>query len=232
MLETPKFTLAQCAKTIDHAVLKPEMTKEEVISGCALAREYNVASICCKPCDVKLCKKELDGSDVLIGTVVGFPHGSQAASVKAFETEQAVKDGATEIDVVINIGWLRSGDLQAVEDEVALVVKAAAGNCVKVIFENAYLNNQQIEECCALCERAGAHYVKTSTGFASSGAKLEDVHLMVQCCDGRLKVKSAGGVRKLDQLLAFMEAGVTRSGASSTKAMLDEYKERWGSGTE
>ena len=97
---------------------------------------------------------------------------------------------------------------------------------------NAYLNNQQIEECCALCERAGAHYVKTSTGFASSGAKLEDVHLMVQCCDGRLKVKSAGGVRTLDQLLAFMEAGVTRSGASSTKAMLDEYKERWGSGTE
>ena len=150
-----KFTLRQVAKTIDHALLKPELPRSDVIAGCVLAKEYDVASVCCKPCDVALCAKELAGSDVLVGTVVGFPHGNQHAAVKAFETKQAVADGATEIDLVINIGWLRSGDTDAVEAEIRGVVEAASGHCVKVILECAYLTDVQIVQgACVVCRES------------------------------------------------------------------------------
>jgi deoxyribose-phosphate aldolase len=228
-MEKSKYTLAQVAKTIDSALLKPEMTVGEVIAGCHMAMKYHVASVCCRPADVALCAEQLKGSDVLVGTVVGFPHGSSATATKVFETELAVKEGAVEIDVVINIGYMKSGKYDSVREEIAAVVKAAQGFPVKVILENAYLTNDEIVKACQLSEEAGAHYVKTSTGFAPTGAKLEDVKLMKASVSPKMKIKSAGGVKNLDMLLEFMDAGVTRSGASATAAMLDEFIERFGS---
>ena len=227
-MEKSKYTLTQVAKTIDSALLKPEMTIDEVIAGCQMAMKYHVASVCCRPADVALCAEQLKGSDVLVGTVVGFPHGSSATATKVFETELAVKDGAVEIDVVINICYMKSGKYEAVRDEIAAVVKAAQGYPVKVILENAYLTNDEIVKASQLSEEAGAHYVKTSTGFAPTGAKLEDVKLMKASVSPKMKIKSAGGVKNLDMLLEFMDAGVTRSGASATAAMLDEFIERFG----
>ncbi len=224
----PLFTLRQVAKTIDHALLRPDMTRDEVREGCEVALKYDVASVCCKPADVAFCAEILKGSDVHLGTVVGFPHGNSTTATKVFETKQVVADGATEIDVVINIGWLKSGMFDEVRDEIAAVVAAASGNQVKVILENAYLTKDEIVKACQLCEEAGADYVKTSTGFAPTGAVLEDVKLMRASVSPKVEVKSAGGVKTLDALLAFMEAGVKRSGASGTAAMLDEFKERFG----
>ncbi len=224
----PLFTLRQVAKTIDHALLRPDMSRDEVREGCEVALKYDVASVCCKPADVAFCAEILKGSDVHVGTVVGFPHGNSTTATKVFETKQVVADGATEIDVVINIGWLKSGMYDEVRDEIAAVVAAASGNQVKVILENAYLTKDEIVKACQLCEAAGADYVKTSTGFAPTGAVLEDVKLMRASVSPKVEVKSAGGVKTLDALLAFMEAGVMRSGASGTAAMLDEFKERFG----
>ena len=224
----PLFTLRQVAKTIDHALLRPDMTRDEVREGCEVALKYDVASVCCKPADVAFCAEILKGSDVHVGTVVGFPHGNSTTATKVFETKQVVADGATEIDVFINIGWLKSGMFDEVRDEIAAVVAAASGNQVKVILENAYLTKDEIVKACQLCEAAGADYVKTSTGFAPTGAVLEDVKLMRASVSPKVEVKSAGGVKTLDALLAFMEAGVKRSGASGTAAMLDEFKERYG----
>lgn len=224
----PLFTLRQVAKTIDHALLRPDMSRDEVREGCEVALKYDVASVCCKPADVAFCAEILKGSDVHVGTVVGFPHGNSTTATKVFETKQVVADGATEIDVVINICWLKSGMFDEVRDEIAAVVAAASGNQVKVILENAYLTKDEIVKACQLCEAAGADYVKTSTGFAPTGAVLEDVKLMRASVSPKVEVKSAGGVKTLDALLAFMEAGVKRSGASGTAAMLDEFKERFG----
>jgi deoxyribose-phosphate aldolase len=224
----PKYTLRQVAKTIDHALLRPDMSRDEVKAGCEVAMKYDVASVCCKPADVAFCAEILQGSDVHVGTVVGFPHGNSATATKVFETKQVVADGATEIDVVINIGWMKSGMYDEVREEIAAVVAAAAGNQVKVILENAYLTKEEIVKACQLCEAAGADYVKTSTGFAPTGAILEDVQLMRASVSSKVEVKSAGGVKSLDMLLSFMDAGVKRSGASGTAAMLDEFVERFG----
>ena len=224
----PKYTLRQVAKTIDHALLRPDMSREEVKAGCEVAMKYDVASVCCKPADVAFCADILRDSDVHVGTVVGFPHGNSATATKVFETKQVVADGATEIDVVINIGWMKSGMYDEVREEIAAVVGAANGNQVKVILENAYLTKEEIVKACQLCEAAGADYVKTSTGFAPTGAILEDVQLMRASVSSKVEVKSAGGVKSLDMLLSFMDAGVKRSGASGTAAMLDEFVERFG----
>ena len=224
----PKYTYKQVAKTIDHSLLKPEMTRNEVKEGCEIAKKYDVASVCCKPADVKFCADLLKGTDVLVGTVVGFPHGSSTTSTKVFETEQAVKDGATEIDMVLNIGLLKSGMNAEVQADIAAVVKAAGGHTVKVILENAYLTDAEKVTGCKLSEAAGAHYVKTSTGYAPTGATLADIKLMKESVSPNIKVKSAGGVRTLDSLLEYMDAGVTRSGASATGAMLDEYVAKFG----
>ena len=224
----PKYTYKQVAKTIDHSLLKPEMTRNEVKEGCEIAKKYDVASVCCKPSDVKFCADLLKGTDVLVGTVVGFPHGSSTSSTKVFETEQAVKDGATEIDMVLNIGLLKSGLNAEVQADIAAVVKAAGGHTVKVILENAYLTDAEKVTGCKFSEAAGAHYVKTSTGYAPTGATLADIKLMKESVSPTVKVKSAGGVRTLDSLLEYMDAGVTRSGASATGAMLDEYVAKFG----
>jgi deoxyribose-phosphate aldolase len=223
-----KYTLKRVAKTIDHSTLGPAMTLDEVKAGCDVALKYDVASVCCKPCDVKFVAEILMGSDVLVGTVVGFPHGSSTTESKVFETKQAVADGAVEIDVVINIGHLKSGKTQEIQDEISAVVAAAAGNQVKVILENAYLTDAEKVIACKLIEAAGAHYVKTSTGFAPTGATLADVKLMRATCSSKVKVKSAGGVKSLDQLLEFLDAGIDRSGSSSTASILDEFISKYG----
>jgi deoxyribose-phosphate aldolase len=223
----PRYTLSQVAKTIDHALLRPDMSRDEVRQGCEVALKYDVASVCCKPADVAFCAEILRGSTVHVGTVVGFPHGNSATSVKVFETKQVVADGATEIDLVINIGLMKSGLYDQVQSEIAAVVAAANGNQVKVILECAYLTKEEIVKACQISEAAGADYVKTSTGFAPTGATLEDVQLMRATVSPKVEVKSAGGVKSLDMLLAFMDAGVKRSGASGTAAMLDEFRERF-----
>ena len=216
------------AKTIDHSLLRPELTLDEVREGCALARKYDVASVCVRPADVQLAAAELEASDVLVGTVVGFPHGSSTTSVKVAETLQAVADGADEIDMVLNIGWMKSGEYARVQDDIHQVVEAAQGRPVKVILENAYLTEEEKVEACRRVEAAGAHYVKTSSGFAPSGATLEDVRLMRATVSPTVKVKSAGGVRTLDVLLEYIDAGIDRTGATTTAQMLDEYESRFG----
>ena len=227
-LHSNDITLAQLAKVIDHSLLKPEMTRAEVAAGCELAKKYQVASVCVKPCDVKLACSVLDGSDVAVGTVVGFPHGSSATEVKVFEARQAIQDGATELDMVLNIGALRSMDFDYVWEDIRAVVEAANGQAlVKVILENAYLTNDEKVKACQLVEEAGADFVKTSTGYAPTGATLEDVCLMRSSVSEKVQVKCAGGVRTLDVLLAMIDAGVTRSGATTTAAMLDEFKQRF-----
>jgi deoxyribose-phosphate aldolase len=224
----PQYSLKRVAKTIDHSTLGPAMILDEVKAGCEIALKYDVASVCCKPADVKFVANILKGSDVLVGTVVGFPHGSSTAPTKVFETKEAVANGAVEIDVVINIGHLKSGKIQEVQSEIAAVVAAASGNQVKVILENAYLTDEEKIIACKLVEAAGADYVKTSTGFAPTGATLADVKLMRATCSPKVKVKSAGGVKTLDQLLEFLDAGIDRSGSSSTASILDDFIARYG----
>jgi deoxyribose-phosphate aldolase len=224
----PKYSKVKIAKTIDHSLLKPEMTRDEVRQGCEIAKKYDVASVCCKPSDVAFCAEILKGTDVEVGTVVGFPHGSSTTDTKVFETKNAIANGATEIDMVLNIGQLKSGLYDAVKDDIAAVVAAAGGKMVKVILENAYLTDEEKITACKLCEAAGAHYVKTSSGYAPTGATVADVKLMRAAVSPAVKVKSAGGVRTLDALIEMLDAGVERSGATTTSTMLDEYTERFG----
>jgi len=219
------YTLEQVAKTIDHSILKPDFTYADVEAGAQLALKFNTASYCIRPMDVAAAAKALAGSTVNVCTVIGFPHGSTTSAVKAFETADAIKNGATEIDMVINVSALLSGDYDFVERDIRGVVEVAhaAGASVKVIFETAFLNDELIVKACELTEQAGADYVKTSTGFASEGATLHNVKLMKATVGDRLKVKSSGGVRTLDQLIDYMDAGVTRSGCSATQQVLEEF---------
>jgi deoxyribose-phosphate aldolase len=220
-------TYEQIAKTIDHSLLRPELTDAELITGCALAHEYHVASVCIKPSGVPLAARALRDSDVEVGTVVGFPHGSATTRVKVYEAQQALADGATELDMVINIGWLRSGEDQRVEDDIRAVVAAAQGAAlVKVILENAYLTDEEKVRGCHLVEAAGADFVKTSTGFAPSGATLDDLRLMRASVSPHIQVKAAGGVRTLDALLEVLNTGTTRVGATATASILDDLRRR------
>lgn len=215
------------AKTIDHSLLRPELTLTEVREGCELAARYDVASACVRPADVTLAAGILGGTAVAVGTVVGFPHGSHATATKVFEAERALAEGATELDMVINVGWLRSGEDERVGEDIAAVVRAAGGTAlVKVILENAYLDDDQKRRGSRLAEEAGADYVKTSTGFAPGGATIEDLRLMRETVSPRVRVKAAGGVRTLDALLEVMSVGVDRVGATQTAAILDDYRSR------
>ena len=219
------YTLEQVAKTIDHSILKPDFSYADVEAGAELALKFNTASYCIRPMDVAVAAKALSGSTVNVCTVIGFPHGSSTSAVKAFETSDAIKNGAVEIDMVLNISALLSGDFDFVEADIRGVVDIAhaSGASVKVIFETAFLSDELIVKACELTEAAGADYVKTSTGFASEGATLHNVQLMKATVGDRLKVKSSGGVRTLDQLIDYMDAGVTRSGCSATQQVLEEF---------
>ena len=225
------ITVEKVAKTIDHSLLRPELTVDEVLAGCALAAAYDVASVCCRPLDVSRCRDALEGSDVVVGTVVGFPHGSSATAVKVAEAERALDDGATELDMVLPIGWLRSGEDAYVHDDIAAVIAAAhaRGAIVKVILENAYLSDEQKVRGCELSEKAGADYVKTSTGYAPSGSTMDDLRLMRASVSERVRIKAAGGIRTLDLLVEGLNAGMDRCGATATAAIIDDLRQRQGS---
>lgn len=227
-LNSKTITYEQLAKVIDHSLLKPEMTEAEVVAGCELAKKYGVASVCVKPADVPLSARILKGSGVAVGTVVGFPHGSSTTAVKVCEAQDAIANGAEELDMVLNIGALRSEKYDYVREDIRGVVAVAKpkGVLVKVILENAYLTDEQKVKACQLAEEAGADFVKTSTGYAPSGATLEDVKLMRRSVGPHVQVKCAGGVRTLQALLDMIDAGVTRSGATATAAILDDFKQR------
>lgn len=212
------------AKMIDHSLLKPELTTFQVFEGCKIARDYEVASVCVKPCDVALAKRELAGTDVLVTTVIGFPHGAHKTETKVFEALEAIKDGAVELDMVINIGRLLSGDYQYVEEDIKAVVDAAHAKkvTVKVILENCYLTDELKEKACRICEKAGADFVKTSTGFGPSGATIDDLKLMRKTCGPKVRIKAAGGVRTLESALAVRKAGAVRFGATATKVIMEE----------
>ena len=224
-LNRESITYKQLAKTIDHSLLNPAMTVDEVIAGCELAKKYNVASVCVKPCHVTLAADLLKGTTVEVGTVVGFPHGGSTTAAKVFEAEDAIRNGATELDMVLNIGELKSGNMDFVRQDIAAVVQAASGKAiVKVILENAYLTRDEIRQACVLCEEAGADFVKTSTGYAPGGATLEDLTLMRETVSPQVQVKAAGGVRSLEAILDVIDVGVTRVGATATAKILDDFQ--------
>ncbi|WP_194919364.1 deoxyribose-phosphate aldolase [Catenulispora rubra] len=232
-LEAPRWdgplpTRDAVAKMIDHSLLRPELTPADVEAGLAVAVEYQVASVCVRPADVESVAVALHGTGVLVGTVVGFPHGSSTTATKVFETRDLLSLGTEEIDMVIDIGRLRGGDTAFTRDEIAAVVQAAEGRPVKVIFENAYLTNEEKVAGYRAAEAAGAAYVKTSTGFAGGGATAADIALMRRTVSPAVRVKAAGGVRTLDALLELNRLGATRFGATNTAAMLDDLEIRRG----
>lgn len=222
------FTVSEIAKMLDHSLLQPVLTDAELEEGCRIARSYDVASVCIKPYAVALAAKLLAGSTVAVGTTIGFPHGGHASTIKAAEAEQAMADGAQELDMVVNIGKVLSKEWRFVAEDIRAVVEPAHRRqaLVKVIFENCYLTDEHKEQLCRICAEVGADYVKTSTGYGSSGALDEDLRLMRRCSPPYVKVKAAGGVRTFDRLLAVRALGVSRVGATATKAILDECKAR------
>jgi deoxyribose-phosphate aldolase len=241
-----KYTYEQLAKMIDHSLLHPTMTDKDLEDGCKLAARYGVASVCIKPYAVKLAAELLEGTGVVVGAVIGFPHGNSCTESKRYETELACRDGAAEIDMVINIGKALSGDWDYVEQDVKAVCDEAHGRGakVKVIFENDYLteggagldSDDFKRKLCEICERAGADWVKTSSGYgfvkgpegkySYRGATEHDLALMRASCSSNVQVKAAGGVRDLDGLMKVRDLGATRCGATATAAMLDEYRQR------
>lgn len=244
------LTYHDLAKMIDHSLLHPTMTDQDLEEGCRLAAKYDVASVCIKPYAVKQAVQWLEGTDVLVGAVIGFPHGNSCTESKRYETELACRDGAAEIDMVINIGKALGGDWDYVEQDVKAVVDEAHGQGakVKVIFENDYLteggaglsSDEFKKKLCEICERAGADWVKTSSGYgfikqadgsySYQGATEHDLKLMRETCSDHVQVKAAGGVRDLDGLIKVRKLGGSRCGATATAVMLDEFRRRESAG--
>jgi deoxyribose-phosphate aldolase len=225
-----EFTYEQIAKMIDHSLLNPILTDKELDEGCLLARRYDVASVCIKPYYLKRCVELLAGSTVAPSITIGFPHGGHTTAMKVFEAQEGVRDGAAELDMVVNVGKVLGGDWNFVRSDIASVVEVAhdCGALIKVIFENCYLTDTQKIALCEVCGELRADFVKTSTGYASGGATIEDLKLMRAHSPAHVQVKAAGGVRTLDDLLRVRGLGVTRAGATRTAGMLDECKCRLG----
>lgn len=225
-----EYTSGDIAKMIDHSLLRPELTEEEIKKGCETAKKYDVATVCCSPAALPLVVKLLKGSDVKPSTVIGFPHGYNRTETKVFEAQQAIKDGAVELDMVLNISKLKSRDFDYVKKDIKAVVDVAHKHkaIAKVILENFYLTDELKETACKLCEEAGADFVKTSTGFAGGGATIEDLKLMRRTVSKKVQVKAAGGVRTLDSALQVREVGATRFGATATEAIMEECYKRKG----
>jgi deoxyribose-phosphate aldolase len=222
------LTVQDIADMIDHSLLRPELTDSDIIEGCRIARESSCISVCVRPADVQLAATELAQSSVRVTTVVGFPHGSSTTQTKLAEARQALTDGAVELDMVLNIGRLRSGDDAYVGEEIRRICELAhaSGALVKVILENCYLTEEEKARGCRLAEASGADFVKTSTGFVKGGATIEDLQLMRRTCGARVQVKAAGGVRTLDDALSVRLVGTTRFGATQTMAILAEAAKR------
>lgn len=224
------FTYADVAKMIDHALLSPSLTQHDLDQGCQMAKVYEIASVCIMPYYLAHCTKILRGSTVKPSTTIGFPHGGNSTRTKVAESKQAILDGGEELDMVVNISQVLSRNWDYVSDDIRAVVEAAHehGRKVKVIFENAYLQDEHKIRLCEISTEIGADWVKTSTGFASSGATIEDLALMIENVRPPVQVKAAGGIRNLDTILKARELGVTRCGASATAAILDEARRQLG----
>lgn len=218
------WTRRQVAETIDHAALKPFMTDDDIRVACRLGREYGVASVCVRPSDVALAARELAGSGVVPSVVIGFPHGSNRPETKALEARLAIEDGAGELDMVMNVGKFLSGDAAWVERDIRAVVAEArkhAGVMVKVILETCYLKPEQIAAACRIAEKAGADYVKTSTGFGDGPATPEAVQVMLDTVGQTMGVKPSGGIRDYATACRYLEMGAKRLGIASTQAVLE-----------
>lgn len=224
------FAYADIAKMIDHSLLNPTLRREDLIRGIQLALDYEVASVCILPYALPLCASMLRGSNVKASTTIGFPHGGHTTAVKVVEARRALEDGGEELDMVANISAVLSGDWDYVRRDLREVIEVthAAGMKVKVIFENCYLDDGQKIRLCEISSELNADWVKTSTGYGTGGATLEDLRLMRRHAAPHVQVKAAGGVRDLDTLLKVREAGATRSGATRTAGMLDECRRRLG----
>ncbi|MGA2887126.1 MAG: deoxyribose-phosphate aldolase [Terracidiphilus sp.] len=227
---TDSYDYKAISKMIDHSLLNPTLTVAALEDGCALAVRYDVASVCILPYYLARCADLIAGTTVHASSTIGFPHGGHTTAVKLAEARQALTDGGQELDVVINISKARSGDWQYVRDELAALATAihAAGAKIKVIFENAYLDDASKIQLCEICAEIGADWVKTSTGYAPSGATLPDLELMRKYSPPNIRVKAAGGIRDLDTLLTVRAIGVSRVGATATQAMLEECRKRLG----
>lgn len=224
------YTYQDIAKMIDHSLLNPVMTDRDFEKGCRIGLEYDVASVCIMPYYLKRCAEILKGSSVKASTTIGFPHGGHTTAIKVAEARQALADGGVELDMVVNISKVLSGDWTYVRDDLRAVIETthAAGQKVKVIFENCYLQDEHKIRLCEICGELKADWVKTSTGYGTGGATDDDLKLMRQHSPAHVQVKAAGGVRDLDRLLAVRALGVTRVGASRTTDILDECKRRLG----
>jgi len=224
------YTYRDVAKMIDHSLLNPALRAEELEEGIRIALAYDVASVCIVPYYLKRCAAALGGSDVKASTTIGFPHGGHTTAIKAAEARQALADGGQELDMVVNISAVLGGDWDYVRRDIAAVLEPthAAGQKIKVIFENAYLNDAQKIRLCEICGELRADWVKTSTGYAPSGATIADLKLMRAHAPAHVQVKAAGGVRDLDKLLEVRAIGATRCGATRTREMLDEARRRLG----
>lgn len=225
-----KYTYRDLAGMIDHSLLNPTLVATDLEAGCKLAVDYQVASVCIMPYYLRRCADILRGSGVKASTTIGFPHGGHTTAVKLAETRQALDDGGEELDMVVNISRVLSGDWQPVREEIAAICKLThdAGQKLKVIFENCYLKDEHKIRLCEICGEIGVDWVKTSTGYGTGGATHDDLKLMRKHSPASVQVKAAGGVRDLDGLIAVRELGVTRCGASRTRDILDECKRRLG----
>lgn len=223
-----EYTYEDIAKMIDHSLLNPTLKVADLEAGIALARQFDVASVCILPYQLRRCCDLLSGSTVKSSTTIGFPHGGHTSSIKITEAQRAVADGCEELDMVVNISKVVSGDWNYVRNDIAGVIDVAhnAGQKVKVIFENCYLNDEQKIRLCEICGELKADWVKTSTGYGTGGATIEDLTLMRKHSPASVQVKAAGGVRDMDKLLEVRELGVTRVGASRTAEMLNECRRR------
>ena len=224
------YTYLDIAKMIDHSLLNPTLTTQELEDGCALAIRYDVASVCILPYALARCAELLAGTTVNASTTIGFPHGGHTTAIKLAESRQALADGGQELDAVINISKARSGDWIYVRNELATLTDTihAGGAKIKVIFENSYLEDAAKIRLCEICAEIGADWVKTSTGYAPTGATLPDLELMRKHSPPQVQVKAAGGIRDLDALLTVRNLGVSRVGATRTESMLEDCRKRLG----
>lgn len=222
------YTYDEIAAMIDHSLLKPNLTHSEVVEGCKLALSYKVASVCVRPCDVKLAKGLLDSSPVLVTTVIGFPHGTTTTRTKLEEAMEAIENGAVELDMVLNLAMLKSGQLDYVESEISEITKYAHIRRVKVkvILENCYLSDEEKIKACEICTCVGVDWVKTSTGYGTGGAEEADIKLMREHAGKKVQVKAAGGIRTLERVIRMKELGCTRVGATATVEILEELKKK------
>ncbi len=224
------YMYCDIAKMIDHSLLNPTLTENDLEQGCRLALQYDVASVCIMPYGLSRCAEILRGGTVKASTTIGFPHGGHTTAIKVAEAKQALADGGQELDMVVNISRVLSGDWDYVRSDIVAVIDVThrKGQKVKVIFENCYLNNDQKIKLCEICGELGADWVKTSTGYGTGGATIDDLKLMRQHAPRHVQVKAAGGIRDLDKLLEVRALGVTRVGATRTADILDECKRRLG----